>query len=109
MKIKVNISYYKRILLKTPFHILMSKVINKFIVKVKDYYRYRRAISKGSVISDEDFIKEIGLKRHRELYEDSLSQELIDFSFLNSILNSSERKFIFSTITEKERRRRNKQ
>ena len=83
----------------------MSKVINKFIVKVKDYYRYRRAISKGSVISDEDFIKEIGLKRHRELYEDSLSQELIDFSFLNSILNSSERKFIFSTITEKERRR----
>ena len=105
MKIKVNISYYKRILLKTPFHILMSKVINKFIVKVKDYYRYRRAISKGSVISDEDFIKEIGLKRHRELYEDSLSQELIDFSFLNSILNSSERKFIFSTITEKERRR----
>jgi len=105
MKIKDFISHYKRLLLKTPFYILILRFINRIFIGIRDYHDYKKAIKKGTVLLDDAFIKDLKLKRNYELCKDSKLQRLINFSFLNSILSNSEIKFVSSVITKRERKR----
>jgi hypothetical protein len=88
-----KIIYYLKIIKRTPKRVLLPLIFMRFKNIIKDTYNYKKAIQIGVGLTEDEFIRELKLKN----YQHNLKR-IIDYDFLNSIINSYGREFIRSGI-----------
>ena len=82
-------------------HKTLYKVLRRIINKIKDYYRYKKAIKMGTSISDENFLATLKLNGIRSLdlkddynYKGKFIKQIINKNKFNKIVNIEDLEFI---------------
>jgi len=82
-------------------HKTLYKVLRKIINKIKDYYRYKKAIKMGTSISDENFLATLKLNGIRSLdlkddysYKSKFIKQIFNKNKFNKIVNIEDLEFI---------------
>ena len=89
----------KRVTKNMPFHILLLRVVRRLSGKFLDSYNYKKALKKGTFLSDLNFFKKLGLKTDKLTGEDKLKEKLLDIPFLSSIFNTADKDFISGALS----------
>lgn len=89
-------------------HKTIYKVLRKIINKIKDYYRYKKAIRMGTNISDESFLIALKLNCIRDLnlkdvynYRSEFIKQIINKNKFNKVVNIEDLGFIRNHFSEK--------
>ena len=95
MKLSEKIIHYKKVILNTPPHILFIRVIKRIYDVIRNFYRYMKAL-KGTDISDDYFLKKLGLKNKSTIYVNPFFSN-IDIKDISPRLTKTEKNKIISS------------
>jgi len=104
MNMKEKFIHYKKIILSTPFKLLILKIFMRFFNSVGYFYRYKNAIKMDRYLSDSSLFRKLNIRGDPGLCKKILSEKIIKSPFINSILRKPEIGFIISELSDKEKR-----
>jgi len=96
MKNKIN---YKDIILNTPFYLLIIKIFKKIILKIKNCCRYKKALRKGTYLSNQVFLEEIRVNNNA-IEVNKFLKKFKNSNLFNNIFNINDAEFIISNISK---------
>jgi len=96
-----KISYYKKKIRTTPFHILVLKVIKKVLAKVRMYYIHRKfQISSDSKSDNYYFLREHSSSLEKEDVNGSFFKKITKNNFYELVVNRKDKEFIIKNIKQ---------
>jgi len=101
--LKEKFKHYKRVIISTPFKILIIRLYRRILEMFKDILGSSKTIRNSYFLSDKNFFRLLQIKGDFDTCIDFLKKKINKNYFLNSILNDIDKKFIISKLSEREK------